>query len=487
MKGNFPKNFLWGVASSSSQYEGAYNQDGKGLTTADVITGGSRETKRKITWKYPDSDEKHYSDVGGFWGKLDIPEGGVPCVFEDEFYPSHDATKGYERFEEDLKDLHELGVNAYRMSISWARIYPNGDDAEPNKAGVEHYRRLFELCKEYGIEPIVTLFHYDMPLNITVKYGGWRNRKVIALYETYAKTVFEAYKGLVKYWITFNEINSVVVESFKNAGMLVEDYASLQQAAHNELVASAKAVQIAHSVDPEIKVGCMAAYTIGYANTCDPQDRLEEYMRSREYNFFLDVQCRGEYPKYKLKEYERNGFTLDHTKEDEEDLKKGCVDYISFSYYSTGVIVHKDDTEGSMMGPKNPYLKNTAWGWGIDPTGLRITLNQVYERYNKPLMIVENGMGIADEVSEDGCVHDPERIEYIRDHIAELEKAVNIDGVEVLGYNTWAGHDFVSLGTGEMKKRYGLIYVDKKDDGSGDYHRIKKDSYYWYQSFLRGE
>lgn len=483
---HFPKEFLWGVSSSSSQYEGGYNKDGKGLTVGDVITGGNKNTTRKITWRYKDSTEKHYSEVGGFWGKISIPEDGVPCVFEDEFYPSHDATKGYDYAIEDLEALHELGVSSYRMSISWARIFPNGDDEVPNQAGLDFYKKLFEKCKEYHIQPIVTLFHYDLPLALTLKYGGWKNRKLIDLYEHYAKTVMEEYKGLVHYWITFNEINSVTVEAFKNAGMLTEDESDRWQAAHNELLASAKAVKIAHEIDPNNKIGCMVAYTIGYAKTCDPQDKWEEYIRSREYNFYLSVQCKGLYPSYKLQEYKQKNLQLDIRKEDFEIFKEGCVDYISFSYYATGVISKKEMDEGNLMGPPNPFLKKTAWGWSIDPTGLRLSLNQIYDTYHKPIMIVENGIGCEDKVEEDGHIHDSYRIDYLQAHIQEIDKAMYEDGIKVIGYNLWANVDFVSLGTGEVKKRYGLIYVDINDEKQGDFHRIKKDSYYWYKKFIEG-
>lgn len=485
MKSLNKKNFLWGVASCSCQYEGAYKSDGKGLTTADVITGGSHLKKRKITWHYPNDMTKHYSDVGGFWGKLTIPKNGIPDVFEDEFYPSHDSTKGYEYTDEDLKYLKELGVNAYRMSISWARIFPNGDDENPNEKGVAYYRHIFETLKAYKITPIVTLYHYDLPLALTIRYGGWKNRKLIDLFLRYATYVMNEYKDLVHYWITFNEINSSVVECFKNAGMLTESESDLAQAGHNELVASARTVRYAHEHLPPIQVGCMCAYTIGYANSCSPDDQWEAYLRSREYNFFLDVQAKGIYPQYKLNEYKEKQLNLDIQESDFDDLKSGCVDFISFSYYSTGVIVKTDDTEGSKMGPKNPYLKNTSWGWGIDPTGLRITLNQLNERYHKPLMIVENGLGAIDILSDDGQVHDPDRIDYLKSHIAEIEKAVLIDGVDCIGYMVWSSCDFISLGTGELKKRYGLIYVNRDDVKHGDYSRIKKDSFYWYKDFLK--
>jgi 6-phospho-beta-glucosidase len=478
----FSSDFLWGAASCSSQYEGGYNLDGKGLTVGDVITGGSKDVKRKITWKYKNSDEKHYSDVGGFWGKISIPDDGIPCTFEDEFYPGHDATKGYEKIDEDLSLLHEAGIKAYRMSICWARIFPNGDDEKPNQKGLEYYRHVFELCKEYNIQPIVTLFHYDMPLGLTMKYGGWKNRKVIDLYEKYAKTVFNEYKDLVKYWITFNEINSVTVETFKNAGMLTDKPEDLAQAAHNELVASARAVKAAHALNSDLKVGCMVAYTIGYAKTCDPKDKWEEYYRSREYGYYLSVQCNGHIPTYKLKEYERKNIKLDIQASDYVDFEEGRVDYISFSYYATGVYSKVKDPS-NLMGPSNPFLKQTAWGWSIDPEGLRLSLNQLYDTYNKPLMIVENGMGAVDELTKDGKIHDEYRIDYLMHHIEELYKAIQEDGVNVIGYNVWASVDFVSLGTGELKKRYGLIYVDETDD----FKRYKKDSYYWYKEFIGGQ
>lgn len=483
---HFPKEFLWGVSSSSSQYEGGYDKDGKGLTVGDVITGGNKHTTRKITWHYKNDTEKHYSEVGGFWGALSVPEDGIPDVFDDEFYPSHDATKGYEYAFEDLEALHELGVSSYRMSISWARIFPNGDDETPNEAGLNFYRRFFEKCKEYKIQPVVTLFHYDMPLAITLKYGGWKNRKVIDLYERYARTVMNEFKGLVTYWITFNEINSVTVEAFKNAGMLSEEESDRWQAAHNELLASAKVVKAAHEIDPENKVGCMVAYTIGYAKTCDPLDQWEQYVHAREYNFYLTVQCLGQYPSYKLKEYEQKQLHMDIQEEDFEIFKEGCVDFISFSYYATGVISKKEMDAGNLMGPPNPFLKRTAWGWSIDPKGLRLTLNQIYDIYHKPLMIVENGLGSVDVVDDDGKVHDPYRIEYLQAHIDEIHKAIVEDGVDVIGYNLWANVDFTSLGTGEVKKRYGLIYVDINDERQGDFHRIKKDSYYWYKEFIEG-
>ena len=481
-KMKFPFDFLWGAASCASQYEGGYNLDGKGLTVQDVITGGSKDVKRKITWKYKDSDEKNHSDVGGFWGEITIPENGVPCVFEDEFYPSHDATKGYENIDEDLALLHEAGVNAYRMSISWARIFPNGDDEFPNQKGLDYYHHVFELCRDYKIQPIVTLFHYDMPLGLTMKYGGWKNRKVIDLYEKYAKTVFEEYKDLVKYWITFNEINSVTVETFKNAGMLRASTQDLAQAAHNELVASARAVKIAHSFGAGLKVGCMIAYTIGYAKTCDPKDKWEEYIRSREYGYYLSVQCNGHIPDYKQKEYVQKNIQLDIQSKDLKDLKEGCVDYISFSYYATGVYSKKHDAS-NLMGPANPFLKQTAWGWSIDPEGLRLSLNQLYDMYHKPLMIVENGMGAIDELDKDCKVHDSYRIDYLKQHIEQIYKAINEDGVNVVAYNVWASVDFMSLGTGELKKRYGLIYADEKDD----FKRYKKDSFEWYKEFIGGQ
>ena len=481
----FPEGFLWGGASSASQCEGGYNEGGKGLSVADVLTGGSREVRRKITWAMEGSDEKQYSLPGAFWGKITIPKNGIPQVFEDEYYPSHKGNDFYHHYQEDLALFRDLGLKCYRMSIAWSRIFPNGDDEEPNEEGLQFYRNVFALCKEYGIEPVVTLYHYDLPLNLSIKYGGWKNRKLIGFYVKYALTVMEEYKGLVRYWITFNEINSVIVENFKNAGMFEDDDASYAQAAHNEFVASAKVCRYHKKHRPDIKVGCMVAYTFGYGKTCSPDDQLKVMLKKREYNFFLDVQCKGHYPSYKLKEYERKNIVLDTVEEDREDLAKGTVDFVAFSYYNSGVSsTAPEDEKFGLMGPKNPYLKANAWGWSVDPIGLRISLNELHQNYGKPLFIVENGYGNMDEISEDGCIHDDYRIAYTAEHLKQISIAINEDGIDVMGYTTWGIVDCISLGTGEIHKRYGMIYADIDDKGSGTFSRIPKDSYRWYREVI---
>jgi len=476
----FPQGFLWGGASSACQCEGGWDEGGKGMSVGDVITGGSRQ----ITWHDKGDHEKKYSPVGAFWGDITIDACGVPDTFEDEYYPSHKANDFYHRYKEDLKLFSEMGLKCYRMSMAWSRIFPHGDDETPSEDGLAFYENVFKLCHEYDIEPVVTLSHYDLPLNLCVKYGGWKNRALIDLYVKYAETVMTRCKGLVTYWITFNEINSVIVENFKNAGMFENDDKSLAQAAHNQFVASAKTVMKAREIDSNNRVGCMVAYTLSYPRTCNPADQIASLFSKREYNFFLDVQAKGEYPYYKKREYESKGITLEIEDDDFDIIRKGTVDYISFSYYTTGLIsVDKEGEEGDKLGPANPYLKTNAWGWGVDPTGLRYALNEVYDRYHKPVFIVENGYGNKDELV-DGKVNDDVRIDYMREHLSEIKKAIYEDGVDVMGCTTWGVVDCISLGTGEMAKRYGLIYVDCDDYGHGSYKRYKKKSFDWYKHII---
>jgi len=486
MKINFPENFLWGGATAACQVEGGYQEGGKGLTTADVLTAGSHEKVRKITWQNTITKETGYSDVGGFWGELKFPKNCLPAVIDGEHYPSHEASDFYHRYKEDIALMAEMGFKCYRMSISWARIFPNGDDLEPNQQGLQFYHNVFDECIKHGIEPLVTLSHYDTPLAIVINYGGWKNRNVIDVFERYASTVFKEYKEKVKYWITFNEINSVTVESFKNAGMLTENPNDLAQCAHNQFLASAKAVISSKRINSQSKIGCMIAYTMAYPKTCNPKDQMESIFKSHSHSFFSDVMCRGFYPSYKWKEYEREEIQLDIQEKDMKILTEGTVDFIAFSYYSSGVCTTEmvDDLgTNKMMGPINPYLKVNAWGWSIDPEGLRFSLNTLYERYNKPLIIVENGLGYDDKV-ENGKIHDDYRIAYTKAHLEAINKAINLDGIDVFGYTTWGWLDLISLGTGEMKKRYGFVYVNRDDQENGNFERIKKDSFYWYKKVI---
>ncbi|CUO72948.1 MULTISPECIES: 6-phospho-beta-glucosidase [Clostridium] len=461
----FPDNFLWGGAVAANQCEGAWNVHGKGVSTADVATAGSREKKREYT----------------------------DGVIEGKYYPSHEAIDFYHRFEGDIALLAEMGFKCFRTSIAWTRIFPNGDESEPNEEGLKYYDRLFDECLKYGIEPVVTISHYEMPYALVEKYGAWRNRKLVDFYVNYCEAIFSRYKNKVKYWMTFNEINVIALHPFIPAGIkFVEGENKEQvvyQAAHHQLVASAKAVSLGHKINPDFKIGMMMIYPLMYPETCNPSDTLLVQEAMNKNYFFSDVQARGYYPNYMKNYFERNNITIEMAEDDEEVLREGSVDYIGFSYYMSLVMGTNKDEEsvsGNMMGgKKNPYLQASDWGWQIDPVGLRISLNNLYNRYQKPLFIVENGLGAIDAVEEDGSINDDYRIDYLRKHIEEMKKAVVIDGVELMGYTPWGCIDLISASTGEMMKRYGFIYVDKNNDGEGTLDRKRKKSFYWYKDVIR--
>lgn len=464
----FREDFLWGGASAASQYEGGFDSGGRGLSNVDIIPFGSM---RMSVMKGNE--------------KLQYPVKGA-------YYPTKEAVDFYHRYKEDIALFAEMGFKTFRMSISWSRIFPEGDDEKPNDEGLKFYENVFKECKKYHIEPLVTITHFDCPLGIIKKYGGWRSRKMIDCYKRYVRTLFERFKGLVKYWITFNEINVVLFLPFLGAGICFENnedrYTILYTAAHHQLVASAWAVKIGHEADSEIKVGCMLAGGSFYPMTCNPDDVWEQMKDTRKNYFFTDVQVRGFYPSYALKEFEKNKFQLPITENDKEILKENTVDFISFSYYQSRVSSADKSvqtTEGNIINSvKNPYLTSTKWGWQIDPLGLRITLNEIYDRYQKPLFICENGLGAIDKVEEDGTVNDDYRIMYLREHIQALKDAVIYDGVDVIGYTVWSCVDLISSSTGQMSKRYGLIYVDKDDQGKGSLERKKKKSFYWYKNVI---
>lgn len=457
---SFPKDFLWGGATAANQCEGAYNIDGKGLSTADVMTAGRHGVPREITDR----------------------------VIDGKYYPSHNAVDHYHHYKEDIALFAEMGFKCYRLSIGWSRIYPNGDDQFPNEEGLKFYDKIFDECHKYGIEPLVTISHFETPLGLQ-KYGSWEGREVIDFYLRYCKTLFERYKGKVKYWLTFNEINCMSTMPWVAAGINSTDEGVRMRAAYNEFLASAKAVQLAHEIDSNNKVGMMYAGHFSYPNSPAPEDIQgnEDFMHKMM--FYCDVQCRGYYPNYKLKELERLGIELPIKDGDLEELRKGKVDFLAYSYYTTHVCgantkgIFKG-MNGLETGYKNPYLKTTKWGWTINPMGLRYSLNYLYDRYQIPLMIVENGLGAVDTIDEDGYIHDEYRIEYLREHIKELKKAIDLDGVPVMGYTMWGPIDLISASTGEMKKRYGFIYVDLDNEGKGTFKRIKKDSFYWYKKVI---
>ena len=481
---SFPKGFLWGGATAANQCEGAWNVDGRGPALTDVKTGGSVKSPRLVT--YIDKDGNPHAEPENPKG---IPEGAHYAVLDDYLYPNHDGIDFYHHYKEDIALMAEMGFKTFRMSISWSRLYPNGDEETPNEKGIEFYRNVFKELRKYDIEPLVTIWHFDTPLYLEEKYGGWKNRKLIEFYTRFAKTCFTEFKGLVKYWLTFNEINNTVMflEMFGQTAD-DEDYQNAYQHLHHQFVASAKAVQIGHEIDPENKIGCMICGITFYPMTCDPQDILLNRHTWEQGIFYCgDVQCKGKYPTFAKRLWKEHNVHLDITEEDLEDLRKGTVDMYSFSYYmSTVVTTHKvtDTVSGNFSaGARNEYLQYSDWGWATDPTGLQYYLEMMYDRYEKPLLIVENGLGAFDTVEEDGSIHDPFRIDYYRQHIEAMSKAID-NGVDLIAYTTWGCIDLVSAGTGEMRKRYGFIYVDKQDDGTGDYSRSRKDSFYWYKKVI---
>ncbi|WP_219191868.1 glycoside hydrolase family 1 protein [Bacillus paralicheniformis] len=455
----FPDGFLWGGAVAANQVEGAYNVGGKGLSTADVSPNG-------VMYPFDESMES-----------LNLYHKGIDF---------------YHRYKEDIALFAEMGFKAFRTSIAWTRIFPNGDESEPNEEGLEFYDRLFDELLKYNIEPVVTISHYEMPLGLIKKYGGWKNRKVIECYEHYAKTVFTRYKDKVKYWMTFNEINMVLHAPFTGGGLVFEEgenqLNAMYQAAHHLFVASALAVKAGKDIIPDAKIGCMIAATTTYPMTPKPEDVLAAMENERRTLFFSDAQARGAYPGYMKRFFKENGIAIEMAEGDEDILKENTVDYIGFSYYMSMVASTnpKDlaKTGGNLLGGvKNPYLESSEWGWQIDPKGIRITLNTLYDRYQKPLFIVENGLGAVDVVEEDGSIQDDYRINYLRDHLKEVREAI-ADGVDLIGYTSWGPIDLVSASTAEMKKRYGYIYVDRDNEGNGTFARTRKKSFYWYKKVI---
>ena len=465
----FPEGFLWGGATAANQCEGAYAEDGRGLANVDVCPHGP----------------ERMAVAAGERKMLDFEPG--------YYYPAQTAIDMYHHYKEDIALFAEMGFKVYRLSIAWSRIFPNGDEEQPNEAGLAFYEDLFRECHKHGIEPLVTITHFDCPIHLIKEYGGWRNRKLVDFYKRLVTTLFTRYKGLVRYWLTFNEINMILHVPFMGAGLVFEEGENQEQvkylAAHHELVASAWATKIAHEVDPENKVGCMLAAGSCYPFSCRPLDVRAAQLENQRNYFFVDVQSRGAYPTWALRKFEREGIDVGMTAEDEQVLAQNTVDFVSFSYYSSRCAA--DETTDAprgvgnvFKGVSNPYLERSQWGWAIDPMGLRVTLNDLYDRYQKPLFIVENGLGAHDEVKPDGTVDDDYRIDYLRQHIEAMRDAIEQDGVELLGYTTWGPIDLVSASTGEMSKRYGFVYVDRDDAGNGTLARSRKKSFDWYRRVI---
>ena len=464
-----PKDFLWGGATAANQCEGAYLEGGRGLANVDLVPAGKD--------RFP----------------VALGEKRNLACRPDHKYPSHEAIDMYHHFREDIRLFAEMGFKCYRLSIAWSRIFPMGDEEAPNEEGLRFYEELFEECRKYGIEPLVTLCHFDVPVHLIEKFGAWKSREMVDCFVKYCRTVFTRYKDLVKYWLTFNEINMLLHMPFMGAGILFEEGENKDQvkcqAAHHELVASAIATKIGHEIIPGCQIGCMLAAGSTYPYTCAPADVWKALEQDRENYFFIDVQSRGEYPDYAKRLFERKGIQIAMEPGDEQLLREHTVDFLSFSYYTSRLTsadqTISSQTEGNVFASlKNPYLTASEWGWQIDPLGLRITLNQLYDRYQKPLFIVENGLGAVDTPDEKGEIQDTYRIAYLREHIKALRDAVELDGVDLMGYTSWGCIDLVSASTGEMRKRYGYIYVDKDDEGNGTLRRSKKASFEWYKKVI---
>lgn len=459
----FPKHFLWGGATAANQIEGAYNEDGKGLSVEDVTPKGVR---------FP---------------RTDAPTPDNLKLVGIDFY---------HRYKEDIALLAGMGFKVFRLSIAWSRIFPNGDDEEPNEKGLSFYDSVFDTCHAYGMEPLVTISHYETPLHLAEAYNGWTNRRLIGFYERYVRTIMTRYKGKVHWWLTFNEINSILETPFTSGGICTPkdqlSQSDLYQAIHNELTASALAVKIGHEIDSGNHVGCMVLSMPIYPLTSNPDDVIAAMDENHRNDMFLEIHARGEYPGYMKRYMREHGIHVEFGEEDAKLLKENTVDFISFSYY-VSVCATADPGknirgEGNLLGGvPNPYLKSSEWGWQIDPKGLRYTLNQYWDRYHLPLFIVENGLGAKDELVPGGpdgmTVHDDYRIAYLRDHLLQVEEAIG-DGVDVLGYTSWGSIDLVSASTAQMSKRYGFIYVDRNDDGTGSLARYRKDSYFWYKKII---
>ncbi|MCP1157224.1 MULTISPECIES: glycoside hydrolase family 1 protein [Bacillus] len=466
----FPEGFLWGGATAANQIEGAYNQGGKGLNIADVLPGGK-----------------------GRYDILTRPGFDFEIHPDDYYYPNHEAIDFYHRYQEDIALFAEMGFKAFRMSIAWTRIFPNGDEAEANEEGLAFYDRVFNELHKHGIEPVVTLSHYEMPLHLVKEYGGWRSRKAVSFFEKYTRTVLTRYKDKVRYWMTFNEINSGLVMPIQGLGFSIQEekdrYQATFQAYHHQFVASALAVKLCREISPESRIGCMILFAPVYSYDSNPANVMHSLREEQLFNYFCaDVQVRGAYPSYMDRYFKDHGIQLEMEEGDLDIISEGTVDYIGFSYYmSRTEKKEKSDDEASqgnlIGGVRNPFLKRSDWGWEIDPEGLRISLNLLHDRYQKPLFVVENGLGAYDEPEEDGTINDDYRIDYLRGHIEAMGEAIE-DGVDLMGYTSWGCIDMVSMSTGEFSKRYGFIYVDKQDDGTGTMERSRKKSFYWYKDVI---
>ncbi|KIZ53780.1 6-phospho-beta-glucosidase [Bacillus safensis] len=477
LKKGFSDNFLWGGATAANQIEGAYLEGGKGLSTSDFAAYKDPYAQGKVnnfTFDVSSAELNKYKES--------------PDAFD---FPKRRGIDFYHRYEEDIALFAEMGFKVFRLSISWARIFPTGLEDKPNEEGLAFYDKVFDECAKYGIEPLVTMSHYEMPITLTEKYNGWMSRELVPLFEKYARAILERYKNKVKYWITFNEMNMNLNSLYTGAGIL-EDLVdhklqAAYQASHHQFVASALTVKAAKEIIPDVQIGCMINQIEAYAKTTKPEDQLQAVKSNQLNMFYPDVQARGEYPTYMVKYFADNQIKLDIKEQDEQILKEGTVDFVAISYYMSHVAEAREDAAelaGTFDSPiKNEHLELSQWDWPIDPMGLRISLIKLYDRYQKPLFVCENGLGARDTLTQDGKVHDDYRIDYLKKHIEQMKEAVK-EGVDLMGYTPWGCIDLISCGTSQMTKRYGLIYVDQDDQGNGTLNRYRKDSFFWYKNVI---
>lgn len=475
-----PDTFLWGGATASFQVEGGFDEGGRGMSTHDYETDGSVEHPRCTTYRMPDGTIGEARS--SFFDPESLPDGAKPVIAEGKYYPSHKAVDFYHHYKEDIALMAGMGFNVYRFSVCWSRIFPTGDEEQPNEAGLQFYDNVIAELDKYGMEPLITIHHDELPVYLAEQYDGWSSRHTIDCYVKYAKVLFERYGKKCRYWLTFNEINAV--RGFAACGTHKCDNVTHYNAVHNMFLASARAVRLGHEMMPESKFGAMYASSAMYPATCKPEDIFAHMQCRRETLFFIDVMARGYYPSYTKDLLDRRGVAELRTEADDDKImREGALDFISFSYYRSNTISAETGMR-TVGGDQNPYLESTPWGWPIDPLGLRFVMNEFYDRYQKPLFIVENGLGAVDEVEEDGSINDDYRISFLHDHLRAMMEAMNVDGVECLGYTMWGPMDLVSLSTGEMKKRYGFIYVDMDDKGNGTLERRKKKSYGWMKQVI---
>ncbi|MCV3323875.1 glycoside hydrolase family 1 protein [Pediococcus ethanolidurans] len=469
----FPENFLWGGAQASSQADGAYQEDNKGLNSSDVqpyLKGLSNDEIQKL-------------ETQG----MRLEQVQTNAADKKGYYPKRFGIDFYHTYPEDLKLLAGMGFKTLRTSLDWSRIFPNGDDEEPNVSALKHYDKMLDCMLDLGIEPIITMNHYETPINITLKYGGWPNRKVIPMFEKFGKTLLDWFGNKVKYWIVVNQINMVQIEPFLSVGVCSDQYKNeeeaLYQAVHNQMVAAAWIKQYATTLNnSDLHIGTMVADGTVYPASCKPDDVILAMRQNRLQYFFTDVQFRGYYPEYAKNYFAKRGDHLDIENDDLKLLKSNPMDFLAISYYYSKMVDASKNKYQPADTTKNPYLKENPWGWAVDPQGLYNTLSQYWDRYQKPIIIAENGIGMYDEI-ENNKIHDTYRSDYLSQHIEQVGRAIH-DGAQVIAYCAWGPIDIVSCSSQQMSKRYGFIYVDKDDEGNGSGKRLLKDSYYWYKQVI---